>query len=251
MDRLAAIEAEDWLVSSTAVLPGSSHVLLALSRGGSDAVTLREFDMITKSLCLMGLCCRKRAALVDQDTLLLSSAYGEGMATLSGYARIVRLWRRGDPIERAAVVVFEIAPDHIGVSCRIDRTGQEKRVWFIDQLDFFNSHTWLGTESGANIKLDLPADIWLQAHQDWLPVKLRSATAIAGVIYPADTLIGISLTAFLAGKRNFPVLLVARPRRVLPGLFWSRGKLVLSILDELRPVFEISTPFATTWTASR
>ncbi|WP_051390149.1 prolyl oligopeptidase family protein [Bradyrhizobium sp. Ec3.3] len=253
MDRLAAIEGEDWLVSWIAMLPGSSQVILALSRGGSDAVTLREFDMATKSFVPNGFVLeegKSSATWVDQDKLLVSSAYGEGMATVSGYARTVRLWRRGDPIERAAVV-FETTADRIGVGCTIDRTGQEKPVWFTDQLDFFNSHTWLGTESGAKIKLDLPTDIWLQAHQDWLAVKLRSAATIAGVIYPADTLIGISLSSFLAGKRNFAVLFVASPRRALQGFFWSAGKLILSVLDELRPVFGICTPSASTWNRER
>ncbi|MCP3475797.1 prolyl oligopeptidase family serine peptidase [Bradyrhizobium sp. CCGUVB1N3] len=253
MDRLAAIEGEDWLVSWTAMLPGSSQVMLALSRGGSDTVTLREFDMATKSFVPDGFVleeAKSSATWVDQDKLLVSSAYGKGMATVSGYARTVRLWHRADPIERAAVV-FETTADRIGVSCTIDRTGQEKRVWFTEQLNFFNSHTWLGTESGAKIKLDLPTDIWLQAHQDWLAVKLRSAATIAGVIYPADTLIGISLSSFLAGKRNFAVLFVASPRRALQRVFWSAGKLILSVLDELRPVFGICTPSASTWSRER
>ncbi|WP_245318534.1 prolyl oligopeptidase family serine peptidase [Bradyrhizobium sp. DOA1] len=250
VDRLAAIERKDWLVSWTAMLPGSSRVILALSLGGSDAVTLREFELTRKSFVPDGFMldeAKGSAAWVDQDALLLSSAYGEGMATLSGYARTVRLWRRGDPIERASVV-FETIADHIGVSCRIDRTGREKRVWFTKQLNFFNSHTWLGTEQGAHIKLDLPTDIRLEAHQDWLAVKLRSAATIEGVIYPTDTLLGTSLTAFLAGKRNFSVLFLANsPRRALQGFFWVDGKLVLSLLDGLRPVFEICTPFPTTW----
>ncbi|WP_258769081.1 prolyl oligopeptidase family protein [Bradyrhizobium arachidis] len=249
VDRLAAAEGEDWLVSWIAMLPGSPQVILALSRGGSDAVTLSEFDLTTKHFVPDGFVlgeAKSSAAWVDQDTLLLSSAYGEGMSTLSGYARTVRLWRRGEPIERAAVV-FETTVDRIGVSCEIDRTGEEKRVWFTDQLNYLNSQTWLGTEKGALIKLDLPSDIWLAAHQDWLAVKLRSAATFDRIIYPTDTLIGISLTAFLAGKRNFAVLFLANPRRALQGFFWSGGKLVLSILDELRPVLESWTPSTTTW----
>lgn len=249
VDRLAAIEEEDWLAGWTGMLPGSSQVILALSRGGSDAVALRQFDLATKSFVPDDFVleeAKSSATWVDQDTLLLSSAYGEGMATVSGYARTVRLWRRGERIERAAVV-FETTPDRIGVSCRIDRTGEDKRVWFTDQLNFFNSHTWLGTESGAHIKLDLPTDIRLEAHQDWLALKLRSAATIAGVIYPADTLLGIGLAAFLAGKRNFAVLFMGSPRRTLQEFYWVDGKLVLSILDELRPVFEICTPSTMTW----
>jgi prolyl oligopeptidase len=46
------------------------------------------------------------AVWLDDDTLLLTSAWGKGMATASGYARVVRRWSRGtDPA--AAPVIFE------------------------------------------------------------------------------------------------------------------------------------------------
>jgi prolyl oligopeptidase len=54
------------------------------------------------------------AAWLDRDNLLLSSAWGEGMATNSGYARTVRLWRSGsDPSE--APVIFETGADRMAV----------------------------------------------------------------------------------------------------------------------------------------
>ncbi|MES1150193.1 MAG: prolyl oligopeptidase family serine peptidase, partial [Bradyrhizobium guangdongense] len=70
----------------------------------------------------------------------------------------------------------------------------------------------------------------------------------AGRTHAADTVLVISLSAFLAGSRDFTVLFEPGPRRALQGLFWSAGKLVLPILDELRPVFEICTPSSQGWT---
>ena len=40
-------------------------------------------------------------------------------------------------------------------------------------------------------------------------------------------------------------------RRALQGFFWSDGQLVLSILDELKPVFEVLTPSADGWARSK
>ena len=59
----------------------------------------------------------------------------------------------------------------------------------------------------------------------------------------------MSLSAFLAGDRNFTIVFEPQPRRALQGWFWTAGKLVLSILDELRPVFEVCTPSANGWSA--
>lgn len=250
IDQLAAKEGEDWLLNSMASLPGDHpRIIVSLSRGGSDAVTLREFDLNTKAFVADGFTlpeAKGGATWVDPDTLLLSSAHGSGMATTAGHSRTVRLWRRGEPVERAAVV-FETTPDRMWACCEVDRTGQWPRVWFFDYLDFFNFDVWLGTETGRSVKLDLPSDIWLQVHRDWFVVKLRSEWSIAGVTHPPDTVLGMSLSAFLAGDRNFTIVFAPGPRRALQGLFWADDKLVLSILDELRPIFETCTPSPAGW----
>ena len=187
---------------------------------------------------------------LDADTLLLSSAFGEGMATASGYARTVRQWRRGEDAHRAPVI-FETSADHMGVHCTVDDTGPTPRIWIVDQLDFFNFDIWLSDGSGARVKLDVPTGVWLQANQDWFVVKLRTAWTVAGRTYAPDTVIGMSLSAFLAGERNFTVVFEPSPRRALQGLFWAAGKLVLPILDELRPVFEVCTPSPDGWSRER
>jgi prolyl oligopeptidase len=253
IDRLATEEDKDWLLSWTQPLPGNSRVITALSKGGSDAVTLREFDLETKVFVADGFTlaeAKSGVEWIDADTLLLSSALGEGMATTSGYARTVRLWRRGEPVERAPVL-FEVPADRMAAYCSVDDTAPTPRMWFIDRIDFFNLHLWLGTEAGPHTKLDLPTDIWLEAHNDWLAVKLRAAWTVAGKTYAPDSVLGISLSAFLAGDRIFTTVFEPGARRALQGFFWTAGKLVLSILDELRPAFEICTPSAGGWTRAR
>jgi prolyl oligopeptidase len=250
VDKLAAAENEDWLLSSVLATPGSpARAILSLSRGGSDAVTLREFDIATRAFVPDGFVlpeAKGGADWLDADTLLLSSAYGEDMATTSGYGRTVRLWRRGADVNQAQVI-FETAPGNMAASANVDRTGDTLRVWFVERLDFFNCHLWLGDETGARSKLDLPTDIWMEAHRDWLVVKLRAAWTAGGQTHAPDTVLGISLSAFLAGERNFTVVFEPGPRRALQGFFWGAGKLVLSILDELQPVFEVLTPSAEGW----
>ena len=256
LDRLAAEEAEDWIVGGVEALPGSNARILNLSRGGGDATVKREFDIGTRTFVQDGFTLPeakggavKGAEWLDADTLLLSSAYGEGMATTSGYARTVRLWRRGTDVNRAPVI-FETATDNISAFSSIDRTGASLRVWFVEWLDFFNYRLWLGDESGAKTRLDLPTDVWAQAYQDWQVVKLRTAWSVGGRSFAPDTMLGISLSAFLAGDRNFEVIFEPGPRRALQGFFWNAGRLVLPILDELRPVFEVWTPSANGWTHS-
>jgi prolyl oligopeptidase len=254
LDKLASEENEDWILTGIKTMPGNHpRAMVSLSRGGSDAAVLREFDIATKSFVTDGFVlpeAKGGAEWFDADTLLLSSAYGDGMATTSGYARAVRLWRRGTDVDRAPVI-FETAPDKMAAFAGVDRTDATPRVWFTDQVDFFNVNLWLGNESDAGMKLDLPTDIWMQAHQDWFVVKRRTAWTIDGQTHAPDTVLGISLSAFLAGDRNFAVIFEPEPRRALQGFFWSADRLVLPILDELRPVFEILTPSAGGWSRGK
>jgi prolyl oligopeptidase len=253
LDKLAADEGEDWLLNRSDGLPGSNLRMLSLSPGGSDAVTLREFDVAAKAFVPAGFVlpeAKGYSAWLDADTLLLSSAYGEGMATQSGYVRTVRLWRRGTEVDRAPVI-FETTPDHVAAFAVVDRTPGAERIWFFEQLDFFNTRIWLGDRGGGRTRFDLPTDVWVAFYQDWLAVKLRTAWSAGGEVHAADTVLGISLSAFLAGDRQFRVVFEPGPRRALQGFFWTAGKLVLSILDELRPLFEIFTPSAEGWARRR
>jgi prolyl oligopeptidase len=254
VDRLATDEGQDWSWSWPATLPPShARAILGLSRGGSDAVTMREFDIEAKAFVPDGFSLPEAKGgvdWVDKDTLLLSSAYGEGMATTSGYARTVRLWRRGEPMEHAPVV-FAAPADRMAVYCHLDDSEPDLRVWFIERLDFFNQNIWLGDQTGAKSKLELPTDTWMETHRGWLAVKLRTAWTVGGQTFAPDVVLGISLSAFLAGERNFTVVFEPGPRRALQGWFWTAGRLVLSILDELRPVFDVCTPQANGWTRER
>jgi prolyl oligopeptidase len=172
------------------------------------------------------------------------------MATSSGYARTVRLWRRGsDPL--AAPVIFETAADHMGVSADVDREAEDERVWFAERLGFFDAPVWIGDRTGRKTRIDLPTDASVEWHRGWLAVKRRTPWTIGGETHPPDTVLGISFAAFLAGDRRFTKLFEPAERRALQGFFWSGGRLVLSILDDLRPVFEALTPTDAGWSRER
>ena len=203
LDALAAEEGEDWIWSGATTLPGShDRAILMLSRGGADARVLREFDLTARDFVPGGFSlpeAKGGAEWLDRDTLLLSSPLGDGMATRSGYARAVRLWRRGtDPL--AAKAIFATDAEHMAVWADLDREQRDERVWFVEQLGFFDYVIWIGDRSGPQTRLDLPTDVGVARHRGWLAVRRRTVWNIAGDTYPPDTVLGISLDAFL-GRR--------------------------------------------------
>jgi prolyl oligopeptidase len=254
LDALAAKEGEDWTWSGAATIPGNhDRAIVMLSRGGADAVVLREFDLGALDFVPGGFAlpeAKGGAAWLDRDTLLLSSALGEDMATSSGYARRVRLWRRGaDP--QTAPIIFETSFDQMAVWADVDREAEEERLVFVERVGFLDAIVWIGDRSGPKTRIDLPTDASVEWHRGWLAVKRRTDWTIDDQTYPPDTVLGISFSAFLAGDRGFTKLFKPAERRALQRFFWSGGRLVLSILDNLKPVFEALAPSETGWPRER
>jgi prolyl oligopeptidase len=243
LDALAAAEGEDWIWGGAGTRPGKhDRAMIRLSRGGSDAVVLREFDLATRTFVPDGFVLPEAKGYVtwiDDDTLLLASAHG-GDVTTSGYTRSVRLWRRGTRPEDAPVL-FEVPASHMAASGGLDRTDPGA-LWFYDQIGFFDLEIWRD-----KTKLDLPTGVGLEVEHGWLAIKSRNDWTAGGRTWKGDSLLGIRLDAFLAGSRDFALLFEPAPRRVLEGFTWTAGRLILSIADNLEPVFEVLTPGAE-WT---
>ncbi|HTE80501.1 MAG TPA: S9 family peptidase, partial [Reyranella sp.] len=244
LDALAIAEGEDWIWGGAGTRPTKhDRAIVRLSRGGSDAVVLREFDLATKSFVADGFVlpeAKGSAGWVDDDSLLLSSAFG-GDVTTSGYARTVRLWRRGAKPEEAPAL-FEVPARSMSASCGIDRTDPERPIWFYNAIGFFDFEVWR-----EKVRLDLPTAVQTDIDHGWLLVQPRNAWTVGGKDWPGDCLLGIRLDAFLAGSRDFTLLFEPGKRRILSGHGWNAGRLILSILDNLAPVFEVLTPAADGW----
>ena len=237
VDALAAAEGEDWVWQGASTFPPAhERAILRLSRGGSDACVLREFDLTRKAFLQDGFFlpeAKGGTSWLDADTLLLGSAYGgEAMQTRSGYARTVRLWRRGaDPL--SAPVLFEVAEESMAGGAVVDRTGDGERVWFLDRFGFFDEHVWLGDRDGPNVQLDIPTDAQLGWNGDWFVLKTRTSWTVGGKTYAPDTMLGGRIADIAAGRHQLEVLFEASERVALKSFFWAGGRLLIAILDNL------------------
>ena len=149
-----------------------------------------------------------------------------------------------------APVIFETSADHMArtLQRRRHRADAADMVRRSDRFLQFR-HLWLSDEAGRRSEAR-PADRRLAASTSRLVCR-QAAYGLDGGgqdLCAGHACSASSLSAFLAGDRNFTVVFEPGPRRALQGFFWAAGKLVLSILDELRPVFEVCTPSANGWT---
>ncbi|SFT13502.1 prolyl oligopeptidase family serine peptidase [Methylobacterium sp. yr668] len=251
LDHLAATEGEDWVWAGATILRDAlDRALVRLSRGGKDAAVIREFDLDTRTFVADGFVLpegKGGATWLDRETVLLSSALGPGMATRSGYARTVRLWPRGtDP--RDASVLFETAETSMAVWGASDRQAGTERITVVEQLGFFDAAVHIGDRGGLRARLDLPTHAGVQLQRDHLSVRLRRPWTVDGVAHDTDTVLAIALPDLLAGGRAFTVLWQPDARLALQRVFWSAGRLIVDVLEDLRPTYRVFEPGPGGWT---
>ncbi|MEU4640398.1 prolyl oligopeptidase family serine peptidase [Micromonospora sp. NPDC023814] len=250
VDALAAEEGENWVWSGATVLrPGYRRGLVGLSRGGADAVVVREFDLARRAFVEDGFTlpeAKSDVCWIDTDHVYVGTDFGPGSLTASGHPRTVRRWRRGTPLSEADVV-YEGSADDVAVYASHDPTPGFERDFVGRSLDFYRTENYLLTAAGERIRIPVPEDAQWDVRREWLLIRLRSPWAVGGVTHPAGTLLAARFDAFLAGEREMAVLFRPDDRRALSYHFWTRNHLILAILADVRSRLEVLTPGGTGW----
>ena len=107
VDKLAADERENWVWKGADCTPSLKRCLLTLSRGGGDAAVVREFDPDARAFVKGGFElaeAKSQITWLDEDTVIFGTDFGAGSMTSSGYPRLVKVWKRGEPMASARTV---------------------------------------------------------------------------------------------------------------------------------------------------
>lgn len=250
LDDLARREAESWVWQGATVLrPGYQRCLISLSRGGSDAVVVREFDLAERTFVADGFVlpeAKSDVDWIDADHIYVGTDFGPGSLTSSGYPRVVKRWRRGTPLADA-VVVFEGQTTDVTVQAGHDPTPGFVRGFVNRWLDFYRSEQYLRTGAGELVRIEVPDDARIDTHRQWLLIRLRSAWTVGAVTYPEGAVLVTRLDAFLAGKRELTTVFEPAPSTSFSYHRWTRNHLILAMLDDVRLRLELFTPGDRGW----
>jgi prolyl oligopeptidase len=159
-DALGKQDNEKWVNHGRSCLfPGNELCLMALSAGGEDATTMREFNLKTGAFVPGGFVLPKSkqtAVWLDKDTLLVARDWGAGTMTKSGYPFVVKLWKRGQPLDQAQEI-FRGTESDVRTNPAIIHDGSGNQVTLLYRsLDFFDREAYLLTPKGP-ARLNLPA----------------------------------------------------------------------------------------------
>ncbi len=253
-DALAKSEGKNWVYKgATCLAPADRYCLLNLSDGGKDAVTLREFDTVTRTFVDGGFVARdgkQNVTWLDQDTLLIAREWGPGTMTKSSYPFVLKSWKRGSPLE-AATEIYRGTPDDVSVSPFVlrDSDGKVQAVMIARSPSFFETEYFLVTDHGP-VKMPFPTRSSLQGlvgghlvftlEEDWAAQNLKQGD-----------LASIDLAALKADPATARATLILRPTAAqsVEDINISHSKLIVGLLENVTGKALVFTPGATGWTS--
>ena len=230
VDALAKAEGENWVYKGTDCAPGGTRCLIKLSRGGGDAVVVREFDIAGRTFVKDGFALAEAkgdATWLDDDTVLYATAKdGE---TSSGYARIVQQWKRG-----AVAKQYEGEKGDVLVAPSTFHVKEGNFAVIVRAVSFFESEYFL---QGANgwWKLPVPRSVQLQGVQaQQLLLTLREDWTVDGKVLPHGALVALTLDSTSADKLGpVQVLFAPGPRQAIESVATGRDKTYVTVSDNV------------------
>lgn len=227
VDALAKSEGENWVFHGASCSPGETRCLIRLSRGGGDAVVVREYDLKAGKLASDGFSLPEAKGDVDyldDDTVLFATAAGP--QTTSGYARTVRLWKRGTKVADAPVI-YEGKPEDVLVAPAVFHTKEGNFALVMRAVSFFETEYFAVEGTGVR-KLDLPLSADVKGMIGGaLIATLREDYTKDGAHFAKGALV-----AFRDGA--VPQLIFAPgPRQSIEGVGVGRDKIYAAITDNV------------------
>lgn len=257
IDALSASEGANWVYKGATCLPPEDrYCLISLSDGGKDATTVREFDKQTRQFVEGGFNLpesKSGVTWIDRDTLLISYAYDPSTVTNSGYARSVRILKRGQTLDQAREVYAGDVTDMAvnGYNLR-DADGVLKATLIQRAVDFYSSDKFLLKADGSVEALPLPrkgginalvaGKLVISTDEDW--------TAPSGQTFKTGDIFAYDFEAWMADK-SVQAELVLSPgeREAVEGITATRNRMVVALYENVRGSIYVYDP--ANWSRNR
>ena len=259
-DALGKAEQVGWVSKGLSCLyPEDQYCLVGISAGGEDATTEREFDLKSAKFVADGFVLphsKQNVSWVDQDTLLVDRNWGPGTMTNSGYAFIVKEWKRGTPLDSAKEVFRGQATDQLGSTGDVLHDAQGNRlVAFERGLTFFESQYFVRTSRGIE-RLAIPAKANLAGLIDGrLLVRLRQDWKTEGQAKPfaQGSLVALKLADVMKDPAHLKPEIVFAPaqREFLENVAAGKTQLILTTLANVQGRAYVYTPGPSGWSKRR
>ena len=234
IDAMSAADNKKWVFKgATCLSPAYVDCMVSLSNGGGDAVEVREFDLNRAAFIPNGFFlpnAKSEVSWAGPDALFVGTDFGPGTVTDSGYARIVKLWKRGTPLT-AATTLAEGQKTDVSVAARSLVDGN--RTWPIltRAVDFYHHKVWHIAPDGRLVPSPLPDDADIE---DVLDGRVIASLKTPWQGHPAGALVAYSIPDLLAGRTTaVETVFVPNEHQAVEQVSASRSKLWVKYLEDV------------------
>jgi prolyl oligopeptidase len=235
VDALNKAEKASWVWHGASCrYPKYDRCLVHLSRGGSDAGVVREFDLVAKKWLPDGFMLPEAKSFIgwkDKDAVYVGTDFGPGSTTPSGYPRIAKEWKRGTPLA-AAITIFEGKDTDVAVSARRQWDHGRPHDTIVRQISTFASESYVW-DGKTPAKIDKPDDADAQLWDDQILITLRTNWTLGSTTWPAGSLLASGFQDYLAGGRAFTALFTPTPTTSLVDDVGTKTKIYVQYLEDV------------------
>jgi prolyl oligopeptidase len=236
IDALSQKDDIKWVFKgATALYPDYNKFLVSLSKGGGDAVIIKEFNAQTKSFVENGFYvpeAKGSVSWIDENTIMVSTDFGDGVTT-SGYPRQVKIWKRGTALNDAKLV-FEGEKENMGTWGYTFPTKNKTYQIITKYMTFYTAKYYV-IENGKLIELDLPDDIELSGIlNDMVILRLKSDWEVNDQFYKQGSVISAKYSDMLDGKMDFYLVTEPGERSSVAGLTSTKNMLLVNMLNNVK-----------------
>lgn len=237
LDEMSKKDNVQWVFKGASGLhPTYDLFLVNLSKGGGDAIEIREFDVNKKAFVEGGFLIEESkggASFLDRNTVIVSTDFGDNTMTTSGYPRQARIWKRGTPLQTAKLV-YEAEKTDMGSWGGQLRDGSESYTLITKYITIFTSHTniWINDRL---VKLDIPVDAAVSGLlNNQLVLNLKSDWSVNGVTYPQGTLVSLDFKELIQGQKKIQVILQPDELTSVQEVSSTKSKLLVNLLTNVK-----------------
>jgi prolyl oligopeptidase len=239
IDKMSAADGVKWVFHGLDCLsPEYQKCLMSLSPGGGDADEMREFNATTLEFVENGFklpTAKMQVGWIDADHLFVGTDFGEGSITDSGYPRIAKIWKRGEPLELAKTVL-EVPKESVtayGVRLK-SKSGVIDLV--VDVLDYW-TRQYYQVKEGQKHTLNLPISAVTRGlFADQLVVSLLEDWSVQGNVYLQGSVVLVSPESLWPSSEGPSIELLLAPKRsaIIEQVDVTDSGILITVLEDVK-----------------
>ncbi len=237
LDALSKVDNAKWVFKGASGLyPNYDRFIVQLSKGGGDAVVIKEYDAVAKKFITNGFELPESKCSVsylDVNTLIVGTDFGKGSMTTSGYPRIVKLWKRGTPLS-SAKTIFEGDASDVSDNGHVLRDGDLNYLMIEKSETFYSSKVFI-YQNNKVIPLEIPEDANIRGIlNNQLIINLKSDWKVEGQTYKQGAAISANFTSLINGTKDLHLIYEPDAFSSIEDLSQTKNFLLFNILNNVK-----------------